>query len=1166
MQNIDALRFVPIIKFLDLLRKEGYDIGVDTHLHFARLLKQVKPSASKDDVALMLCPLVARSKAEQEKFYPLFRTHSSTLLQFNLDEYKPKVGIDLEKELPRVAQHTVTPQARPITKPKPLQKDTAPYIDLARIGLMVILAIIVYLNIFYQTEKETDSELEEVAIASNKLETTDILSLEGIEEAEFQMEQREHYETTEIFRDTSNKVVFTPVVENLESLPNRLNDQFSFKVYQNKNNIKAVIIVLLFAMLFYSMLRQYLKRIKRRTNAKDVKDEEREFNLPLNINNKQYLNYETEFYAVMNQFRKREKSDRRVLNMPRTINATVHKGGIINFQYDQMTKPREYLVLIDKAMNNVYHIELFNQIYQSLVHNDIYAERFYFERLPDKTWNEEYSDGLSLEELHLKYGHCRLLLFTNGKGFLDQETGKIDRKLSDLLLWDNRVILTPKAMNSWSSSEKALEQQFIVLPSNLQGFSKIVDHFEGTSKEALEQWKDDARESDQAIVIDKEQVFMSLDAHFEKDMQRWIAACAVYPHLDWDLCIRLGHLMSQGGKDNLVNYNNIRKLGQLEWFQQGEIPAPVRAILLTHPAFSIDDERLVREELRKILKENIPDKETKEHAIHQLFLATNDLLIEPSGKNKQKNLRHFRDQYDPSTPQDIVQLARLHQIKTTIGVLVPARFRKYIFEEGNELLGVNNWVAFLSVCFMALCVMIPKFYYLPFEDKQEINGNYYSTNTWEDKALFAQSFSKHLYNEGAKAYNQNNFIEAEKYFKQAIAYEDFSRKNNAGTQSETLDFYHALGATQLYQNKTENLGNLIQLIKSKEADYFKKDIPNLEYCVLYNFIGNEHDGLIRASQNRKFGFINKEGDVVIPFNYDNAKDFENGNAVVVESGIYYVIDTNGTIIQKTSSTEQYVKNGSFGLRLSQDIKLTKAIYTNIDEFKERRARVIDQAGKFGFVDVLGNEVIPCTYDNATSFESNYANVTLGSDQFSINKLGECVKNCPSSNSEATAQWRYFRDKKTKLYGFVDANNVTVIPPRYEGAFNFMDDPLARVQRNNFWAYIDQNGQQRTAFKYTYAEPFANGFAKVRIGNKYGFINEQGKAITPIIYDHAYDFNNGITIVNIGLKYGYINDAGLPLTEVEFDVAEFFNRGVARVKKEGKEYFINKKGERVDIHN
>jgi len=76
-----------------------------------------------------------------------------------------------------------------------------------------------------------------------------------------------------------------------------------------------------------------------------------------------------------------------------------------------------------------------------------------------------------------------------------------------------------------------------------------------------------------------------------------------------------------------------------------------------------------------------------------------------------------------------------------------------------------------------------------------------------------------------------------------------------------------------------------------------------------------HDGLVRIVKNEKYGFANRQGDIVVPAIYDGALNFENGTAKVCKGcrnkcadadcehrffsgGDWLVIDTKGLVVSR----------------------------------------------------------------------------------------------------------------------------------------------------------------------------------------------------------------------------------------------------------------------------
>ena len=94
------------------------------------------------------------------------------------------------------------------------------------------------------------------------------------------------------------------------------------------------------------------------------------------------------------------------------------------------------------------------------------------------------------------------------------------------------------------------------------------------------------------------------------------------------------------------------------------------------------------------------------------------------------------------------------------------------------------------------------------------------------------------------------------------------------------------------------------------------------------------------------------------------------------------------------------------------------------------------------------------------------------------------------------------------------------------------------------------------------------------GKCYGFIDEEGNYKIEPQFNFASGFDeNGLAFVGVkngqetedsfwGYKWGYINTKGEYEIEPIYDYASAFIDGVAYVKKDGEEYYINMRGERV----
>ena len=107
--------------------------------------------------------------------------------------------------------------------------------------------------------------------------------------------------------------------------------------------------------------------------------------------------------------------------------------------------------------------------------------------------------------------------------------------------------------------------------------------------------------------------------------------------------------------------------------------------------------------------------------------------------------------------------------------------------------------------------------------------------------------------------------------------------------------------------------------------------------------------IVRVYHKGKWGLLNKNGELIVPFIYDNMGDFNDGLSVVELDNKYGAIDTNGKIVVPV---EFYVQDflpefncGRLGIRK----------WTNSEI-------------KAGYIDKEGNEVIPCVYDKVFPFK------------------------------------------------------------------------------------------------------------------------------------------------------------------------------------------------------
>ncbi|SNQ43541.1 WG repeat-containing protein [Cellulophaga lytica] len=112
-----------------------------------------------------------------------------------------------------------------------------------------------------------------------------------------------------------------------------------------------------------------------------------------------------------------------------------------------------------------------------------------------------------------------------------------------------------------------------------------------------------------------------------------------------------------------------------------------------------------------------------------------------------------------------------------------------------------------------------------------------------------------------------------------------------------------IGSNLYWQIK--EVGNLLFGITYDNKYYLLDENANATLLPNVNNIYKNlaDDRIMVSNTNSKIGFINSKGELVIPFKYTDAKDFEDGITAVEFNGTYKLIDTNGKVLVDTKEDD-----------------------------------------------------------------------------------------------------------------------------------------------------------------------------------------------------------------------------------------------------------------------
>ena len=238
----------------------------------------------------------------------------------------------------------------------------------------------------------------------------------------------------------------------------------------------------------------------------------------------------------------------------------------------------------------------------------------------------------------------------------------------------------------------------------------------------------------------------------------------------------------------------------------------------------------------------------------------------------------------------------------------------------------------------------------------------------------------------------------------------------------------------------------------------------------YSSVGYFHEGYARAEKNGKYGFVDKNGNEIIPPKYEWVGQFKEGVARVFTNDKAGYVEKKG----KTVIPEKYDDAWEFSQGFAKVMVLKKAEGKTVQHF--------------GFVNKKGVEVVPAIYEDAQSFYEGLAAVRKDKKWGYINTKGQVL--IPFQYKEAQSFYDGFaqvNDEEGEPYFISKAGD------RYDNFRHYVDGAAA-VMRKGKWGFIDEAGKLIINFRYDEVRDFKKGYVQVRIGEKRFYINKEGKRL------------------------------------------------------------------------
>lgn len=1107
----DIYPYQPIIDFLDTLRADGFELGVDNYLAIAQVWQRLPAEVTGEQLLAAIAPLVVRSAAEQQRFwdrkedYLRLLAHSLPIQKTeNPVSTAPQAKGDQVKE----EDTTATPPAR------------WPYV-LGTVLVVILLAVVLW----YVKEPV---EVADVPDEPPPLEATvipgcrDTTALNYDPTATADCDNCCIYERIGCMDDTAlnfdpratqpcedccqygerdnitklvqaDSVSWRPPPLYFESTlppltPLATSGWYWLSPYKDWLSlfIPAFLIILVLGWWLWQRKRQQFVARQRR-------NQDSPYRLPIKIHHEQAVKLDERFFLLLDRLRSREAGERSRINMPATIKATARGGGFPSLRFRPFTRPTEYLILIDQQTKQGHQSQLFEYIFQHFVRKEVQAERFFFDGRPTTCWNDRYPEGLSLTQLRQRYSEARLLILADGYSFLNPASGELEPWVQELLHWQQRALLTPAPTGDWNYREATLSEAFLTLPNSVGGMLELVQYFEERATPTLREWKYELEPTDKLLQVDEDRLVADLEAQLPPHLLSWVAACALYTELHWDLTLAIGRTL-RGETEPEIPFADLRLLARLPWFKRGYMPQEVRSALLDSGWLSTEEEQHARQAIVTVLLANVPNnKNSYAYDEHQLHLALNKLLVSQLPEERRQWLERYRELHQRGVREDIVsEVALDRQYNRQLDFPLPQQLMELFFSGGRFLLGLRSAVPVIVAVVLGslgwlLVQQLPdpctgRIVQLPGDEKSyclsdetdslrywahlgsaaiadgqltEVFTRVGQATTFADTAfaqpegdrllrqLFIEPVFAHLWNEGSRYYQADNFTAALEFYRNYHAMAN-NRENKIPTTPEILparERFEWLGLCSVFIGDEEGLldirNGIAQLGTNTSLPH-----PNLSDYLRYAYVDSASYGRIRVRNTEaRYGYLRA----------DSGAPTWTGAAAPYDFAESYRLDT------LSGDTLAMIYHDGLQCLINLNESLTDRVcFTKLTRFQH------DDTGLYGFENENRIAIIPAQFTEAGEF---------------------------------TADDLAWVKRPEEGYGYVQSNGSKLLGQNNLQAARDFRYGRAAVQRNDRWGFLDVNGQVMIELRYSSVADFtANGRAKVNLAGRSFVIDREGRCV------------------------------------------------------------------------
>jgi hypothetical protein len=297
---------------------------------------------------------------------------------------------------------------------------------------------------------------------------------------------------------------------------------------------------------------------------------------------------------IARQMRRRRAVPSSVLDVGRTTEEAVRRNGVFTPVFGTQYVQPEYVILIDRRSFRDQGAGYLDELAEELTRAQVWITRYYFDEDPRVLVPRDGINATTLRDLCLTSHDRRMLFFADAAVLLDPVSADLAVWTEPLRLVREAALFTPKPREHWSSAEERAKRVVAIYSATLSSVEDFVMTMAGvpvadrpySAAEGPFPWELSLRPErwlerdgpDSAVIED---ALGSVRRYLGPDGYFWLAACAVYPEIHFNLTEYLGTTLKGADGFPLFTTDRFTALSRLPWMHNAYMPDWLRLRLVT---------------------------------------------------------------------------------------------------------------------------------------------------------------------------------------------------------------------------------------------------------------------------------------------------------------------------------------------------------------------------------------------------------------------------------------------------------------------------------------------------------------------------------------------------------------------------------------------------------